>query len=190
MTMTLASDLDLYRDLAGPAVELTQLRPLHVLELARLELDHHELSGSTPLATYARTRRWAMQLVARRSAETRAYLVTDHGRTVGVAVLDDLRRGTACNAALSVWVDRDERRRGVGTAAVEQLLIHAGDLGLHRLEAAVLPDDAPARGLLTATGFLPVGLAQGYRMVAGRWRDHVLFECLVAGGPSPTPAGR
>ena len=160
-----------------------------MLELARLQLDHHELSGSTPLATYARTRRWAMHLVARRSADTRAYLVTDGGRAVGVAVLDDLRRGTACSAALSVWVDRDERRRGVGSAAVEQLLIHAGDLGLHRLEASVLPDDAPARGLLTAAGFLPVGLAQGYRRVAGRWRDHVLFECLVAGGPSATPAG-
>ena len=189
MTMTVASDLDRYQDHAGPTIELTPLRPLHVLELARLELDHHELSGSTPLATYARTRRWAMHLVARRSADTRAYLVTDGGRAVGVAVLDDVRRGTACSASLSVWVDRGERRRGVGSAAIEQVLIHAGDLGLHRLEASVLPDDAAGRGLLTAAGFLPIGLAQGYRRVAGQWRDHVLFECPVAGGPSPSPAG-
>ena len=188
MTMTAASELDLVQDLAASSIELTPLRPLHVLELARLELDHHELSGSTPLATYARTRRWAMHLVARRSADTRAYLVTDGGRTVGVAVLDDIRRGTACSAELSVWVDRGERRRGVGSAAIEQLLIHAGDLGLHRLEASVLPDDAAARGVLAASGFLPVGLAQGYRRVAGQWRDHVLYESPVAGGPSPTPA--
>jgi len=189
MTMTLASDVELHHDPVAPTVALTPLRPLHVLDLARLSLDHHELSGGTPLATYARTLRWAMRLVASRSAEARAYLLSVDGRAVGVAVLDDLRRGAACSGALSVWVDRAERRRGVGAEAVEQLLIHAADLGLHRLEAAVLPDDAPARGLLAATGFLPVGLAQDYRMVAGRWEDHVLYECLVVGVPSPSPAG-
>ena len=64
-------------------VDVTPLRPLHVLELARLALDHPELTTGSDLATYVLTRRWAMHLVARRSHDTRAFLVTDVGRPVG-----------------------------------------------------------------------------------------------------------
>ena len=55
--------------LSRPAttVDVTPLRPIHVLELARLTLDHPELTGGSDLATYVRTRRWAMHLVARRT---------------------------------------------------------------------------------------------------------------------------
>jgi len=48
------------------------------------------------------------------------FLVTDVGRPVGVAVLDEIRRGSACSARVSVWIHRGDRRRGVGTAAVER----------------------------------------------------------------------
>ncbi len=166
----------------GPAVALAPLRPLHTLDLARLTLDHHELSGSSPLVTYARTRRWAMNLVARRASDARAFVVTEDDRVVGVGVLDDIRRGSLCHARLAVWVDREHRRRGVGGAAVGALSVVGRDLGLRRLEASVLPDDAPARGLLAASGFVPVGLARDYRMVAGSWQDHVLYERVVGGG--------
>ena len=58
-----------------------------------------------------------MHLVARRPHDTRAFLVTDVGRPVGVAVLDEIRRGSACSARVSVWIHRGDRRRGVGSAA-------------------------------------------------------------------------
>ena len=169
-------------DTADSNVDVTPLRPLHVLELARLTLDHPELTGGSDLATYVRTRRWAMHLVARRPHDTRAFLVTDVGRPVGVAVLDEIRRGSACSARVSVWVHRGDRRRGIGSAAVERLGALAGDLGLRRLEAAVLPDDPAARGVLAATGFVALGLSRGHRLVAGRWEDHVLFERAVTSG--------
>jgi ribosomal-protein-alanine N-acetyltransferase len=167
---------------ADSTVAVTPLRPLHVLELARLTLDHPELTGGSDLATYLRTRRWAMRLVAHRQHDARAFLVTDAGRPVGVAVLDEIRRGSACSARVSVWVDRGDRRRGVGSAAVDRLAALAGDLGLRRLEAAVLPDDPAARGVLAATGFVALGLSRGHRLVAGRWEDHVIFERAVTSG--------
>jgi ribosomal-protein-alanine N-acetyltransferase len=169
-------------DTAGSRVAVSPLRPLHVLELARLTLDHPELTGGSDLATYVRTRRWAMHLVARRPHDTRAFLVTDVGRPVGVAVLDEIRRGSACSARVSVWIHRGDRRRGVGSAAVDRLGALAADLGLRRLEAAVLPDDPAARGVLAATGFVALGLSRGHRLVAGRWEDHVLFERAVTSG--------
>jgi RimJ/RimL family protein N-acetyltransferase len=169
-------------DTPGRSVDVTPLRPLHVLELARLTLDHPELSGGSDLATYVRTRRWAMHLVAHRPHDTRAFLVTDIGRPVGVAVLDEIRRGSACSGRVSVWIHRGDRRRGIGSAAVDQLGVLAADLGLRRLEAAVLPDDPAARGVLAATGFVALGLSRGHRLVAGRWEDHVLFERAATSG--------
>jgi RimJ/RimL family protein N-acetyltransferase len=160
-------------------VDVTPLRPLHVLELAQLALDHPELTAGSDLATYVRTRRWAMHLVAHRPHDTRAYLVTDVGRPVGVAVLDEIRRGSACSARVSVWIHRGDRRRGIGSSAVDRLGALAADLGLRRLEAAVLPNDAAARGVLATTGFVALGLSRGHRLVAGRWEDHVLFERAV-----------
>ncbi len=124
-------------DTADSTVDVTPLRPLHALELARLALDHPGLTGGSDLATYAR---------------------------------------------VSVWIHRGDRRRGVGSAAVERLGALAGDLGLRRLEAAVLPDDPAARGVLAATGFVALGLSRGHRLVAGRWEDHVLFERAVTSG--------
>jgi [ribosomal protein S5]-alanine N-acetyltransferase len=180
MTRTLEAPLG-HQDL-GPTVDLVPLRPLHTLDLARLALDHHELSGNSPLVTYARTRRWAMNLVARRAADARAFVITEDGHVVGIGVLDDLRRGNLCNATLAVWVDREHRRRGIGSAAVGALCATGRDLGLRRLEASVLPDNAPARRLLAVGGFVPVGLARDYRLVGGTWQDHVLYERVVGGG--------
>jgi ribosomal-protein-alanine N-acetyltransferase len=65
---------------------------------------------------------------------------------------------------------------------VDRLAALAGDLGLRRLEAAVLPDDPAARGVLAATGFVALGLSRGHRLVAGRWEDHVIFERAVTSG--------
>jgi len=43
----------------------------------------------------------------------------------------------------------------------------------------VLPDDASGLARFAKAGFTAVGLARGYRLVAGQWRDHVLLERLV-----------
>ena len=53
-----------------------------------------------------------------------------------------------------------------------------GQLGLHRIEAACLPTNAPSRGLLEKTGFQYEGYARGYLRIDGAWRDHVLYAIL------------
>ena len=51
-------------------------------------------------------------------------------------------------------------------------------LGLHRVEAACLPHNAPSRGLLAKSGFREEGFAREYLRINGRWQDHVLFAIL------------
>ena len=51
-------------------------------------------------------------------------------------------------------------------------------LGLSRLEAACLPENAASRGVLEKCGFKYEGVAQSYLQINGRWRTHVLYAML------------
>jgi ribosomal-protein-alanine N-acetyltransferase len=51
-----------------------------------------------------------------------------------------------------------------------------GELGLHRLEAGTLPDNFGSQRVLEKNGFERFGLAHRFLLIAGEWRDHVLFE--------------
>ena len=47
-----------------------------------------------------------------------------------------------------------------------------GDLRLHRVQAGTLVDNLRSQRVLTKSGFVRFGLAEGYLKIAGRWRDH------------------
>jgi ribosomal-protein-alanine N-acetyltransferase len=52
-------------------------------------------------------------------------------------------------------------------------------LGLHRIEAACLPDNEASKNLLVKAGFRQEGLARRYLQINGEWQDHVLFALLA-----------
>jgi len=58
-----------------------------------------------------------------------------------------------------------------------------GPLGLHRLEAACLPNNDASANLLLKAGFSEEGYAKAYLKINGDWRDHRLFG-LVTRDPS------
>ena len=68
----------------------------------------------------------------------------------GRMTLSNVVRGPFLSASLGYWVGQDHRGRGVATAAVGQVLRLAfADLGLHRVEASTLLDNAASRRVLT-----------------------------------------
>ena len=48
-------------------------------------------------------------------------------------------------------------------------------LGLHRIEAACVPENEASARVLLRAGFEEEGFARGYLRIDGRWRDHRLF---------------
>jgi ribosomal-protein-alanine N-acetyltransferase len=102
---------------------------------------------------------------------------------VGGATLSRVQRGVTLSCSLGYWVGEPYRRRGHTSAAVRTLARFAfEELGLHRVEAAVQPDNDPSRGLLEGVGFTLEGRARAYLKINGAWRDHLLFG-LVKGDP-------
>jgi ribosomal-protein-alanine N-acetyltransferase len=110
-----------------------------------------------------------------------AFLVfaQDGERMVGGITLSNVRRGVAQMGTIGYWVGAADARKGYTGEAARLVVRHAfGKLGLHRVEAACLPVNAPSIGLLEKIGFRREGLARGYLRIAGRWQDHLLYAAV------------
>ena len=94
----------------------------------------------------------------------------------GGITLSNVRRGVAQMGSIGYWCGERFTRQGLTLAAVRAMSDFAfRTLGLHRLEAACIPDNAPSRSLLGKAGFAEEGFAKAYLKINGVWRDHVLF---------------
>jgi [ribosomal protein S5]-alanine N-acetyltransferase len=71
---------------------------------------------------------------------------------------------------------REHAGKGLMTEAVGVIIPFVFDtLGLHRIHAAFLPDNAASRRVLEKNGFKEEGFAEKYLQIDGKWCDHVLF---------------
>ena len=102
------------------------------------------------------------------------------GALVGGCQLSNIRQGVAQSAAtLGYWMGERYAGRGLMTDAVVTLTKYClTKLGLHRIEAACLPDNIASRRVLAKAGFVEEGTARKYLKINGQWRDHVLFAIV------------
>ncbi|MEV0091882.1 GNAT family protein [Streptomyces sp. NPDC050738] len=104
----------------------------------------------------------------------------DPGRIIGGITLTNLVMGPFCSASLGYWLDGEETGRGLATAAVEAVCRVARDnLGLHRIEASTLLENAASQRVLAKCGFEQIGTAPRYLSINGAWRDHHLFQRVL-----------
>jgi L-amino acid N-acyltransferase YncA len=165
------------------SARLVPMRPIHALDLYRLTLDDGPGTaeyGSVDVGAYQRTRQQVLRLtMGLRAGRGCALTLVSGGQVAGLAVVSDVVRADTCRASVFVAVDRQQRGLGLGSAALAHACAVATDLGVRRMECAVLPTNTAARRLLSRGGFLEIGLARSYRMVDGHWADHVLCERLL-----------
>jgi ribosomal-protein-alanine N-acetyltransferase len=101
------------------------------------------------------------------------------GVLVGAITVDNLRRGPAMSATVGYWLGETHIGQGYMTEALGEVREFTfRDLGLSRLEAGCLPENAASRRVLERCGFKYEGVAQAYLQIAGRWRNHVLYAAL------------
>ncbi len=99
---------------------------------------------------------------------------------LGGVTLSNLRRGVAQMASMGYWIGRPYARRGHMLASVQAITPFAFQrLGLHRVEAACIPENHGSRELLLKAGFRLEGEARAYLKINSVWRDHLLFGMLA-----------
>jgi ribosomal-protein-alanine N-acetyltransferase len=106
---------------------------------------------------------------------------------LGGVNLNNVRRLSAQCCNLGYWMGEPYAGLGLMRAALELLLPfafatpdddHPG-LGLHRIDAACIPDNDRSRRLLRRCGFKEIGLAPSYLKINGAWRDHICHQLLA-----------
>lgn len=104
-------------------------------------------------------------------------------RIAGFFNLNEIVRGVFDSAYASWYVNVEFSGQGYGTEGVRALLDLAFSkskgLGLHRVQANVVPENLPSIRLAEKVGFRKEGLAERYLRIAGRWQDHVMYAVTV-----------
>lgn len=123
------------------------------------------------------------------------FLFDETGETLlgGISV-GHVRRGVAQSATLGYWMGERFAGKGYMRRAVDAVKLFAFEVeGLHRIEAACLPNNQRSIRLLERCGFSREGHLRGYLKIAGKWEDHCLYallaeEWLRSAPRVPTPA--
>ena len=99
--------------------------------------------------------------------------------------LNNVVRGAFLNTSLGYWIGTAYEGRGLATEACRLALDVAFDtLGLHRVEAGVVPRNAKSRRVLARLGFREEGLALRYLELGGVWEDHLMHALTREEWPS------
>jgi ribosomal-protein-alanine N-acetyltransferase len=106
------------------------------------------------------------------------------GRLVGQVTISGVVRGAHHGAFLGYWVSADQIGQGYATEMVSAMLDWAlaarpEGLGIHRVQAAVIPENERSRRVVEKLGFRLEGRAKGYIRIDGTWRDHDLYAKLA-----------
>jgi len=107
------------------------------------------------------------------------------GALVGVFNVSEIVLGVFRSAYLGYWGYAPTGGRGLMTEALRGAVRFAFDeLGLHRVEANVQPDNVRSIALVRRAGFSREGYSPAYLFIAGAWRDHERWVLVDGARPS------
>jgi L-amino acid N-acyltransferase YncA len=124
------------------------------------------------------------------AARSPVVVVGDGQTAVGFAAAlpEGIPLGAPRCAEAFVYVDPAYRRRGSARAAMTELITASRTMGLWKLVAYALVEDAAARGLLTRFDFRDVGTLVKHVQIENGWHDVVLSERLVLAARKSLPS--
>jgi len=97
----------------------------------------------------------------------------------GVVNLNVITYEALCSAYLSYYVVKKHAQKGYMKEGLERVIEHAfSEMGLHRLEANIQPDNERSIRLVESLGFECEGYSPRYLRIHGKWRDHERWALL------------
>jgi ribosomal-protein-alanine N-acetyltransferase len=176
-------------------VELHPLRRRDAAEWCRLRLANEDwLRPWEPSAPQPWRERHSVSAyrAMRRAVARRARLGTSlpfairvEGRLAGQVTVDNIVRGALRSGYLGYWIDREAAGRGMASLAVALVCDHVfSEVGLHRVQADIRPENVPSQRLVERLGFRQEGVLRRYLDIDGDWRDHLAYALLAEDLPA------
>lgn len=95
---------------------------------------------------------------------------------VGEVNLSSVQRGPFQNAYVGYWIDQAHAGQGYTPEAFVVAAQYAfEDLGLHRLQVAIIPRNGSSRRVVEKLALREEGVALRYLEINGVWEDHVRY---------------
>jgi ribosomal-protein-alanine N-acetyltransferase len=107
------------------------------------------------------------------------YKLHEPQRIIGSVTLSNIVRGPFLSCTLGYRLDQTELNQGFVSEAIKRLIAYAfHELGLHRIEANIMPRNDASRRVAEKLGFHYEGLALRYLRINGKWEDHIHMVLL------------
>lgn len=108
------------------------------------------------------------------------------GEIAGQLNVWGISRGSLSSATIGYWVSERFAGRGITPTSVALATdLCFSELGLHRMEICIRPENAASLRVVEKLGFRYEGLRRRFIHIAGDWRDHHAFALVreeVPGG--------
>ena len=129
----------------------------------------------------------AMLRVLRREAKEGRCLpfaVTYDGDLAGQVTVANVVHGAFQSASVGYWVDGRLAGNGIIPTALALVVDHCfTEVGLHRIEANVRPENGPSQRVAEKLGFRQEGLHPRFLHIDGAWRDHLSYALTTEDVP-------
>ncbi len=104
------------------------------------------------------------------------FVITYGGRFAGQINISNVTWGALRSCTVGYWVDGELAGRGIMPTAVAMVIDHAlGEVGLHRVEIDIRPENAASLRVVEKLGLRREGYYERFLDIDGAWRDHVAF---------------
>nr|WP_157560926.1 GNAT family protein [Humibacter albus] len=102
------------------------------------------------------------------------------GQLAGQLNVSSITYGSLASATLGYWVAERFAGKGVTPTSVALATDYCFfQLGLHRMEICIRPENGPSLRVVKKLGFRYEGLRRRYIHINGDWRDHFCFALVV-----------
>ena len=104
------------------------------------------------------------------------FMICYGGRFVGQANVSNVVHGALRSCTIGYWVDGAVAGRNITPTAVAILIDHCfTQVGLHRVEIDIRPENAPSLRVVEKLGLRREGFYERFLDIDGAWRDHLAF---------------
>ena len=107
-------------------------------------------------------------------------LRVDDEAIVGVVNLNVMIYAALCSAYLGYYGVAEHVGKGFMKQGMMHVINHSfSEMGLHRLEANIQPDNSASLALVKSLGFQREGYSPRYLKIGNQWRDHERWALLA-----------
>lgn len=120
-----------------------------------------------------------------RAGRSYSFALYFSGRMAGQVTIGGVALGASRSAHIGYWIDQRVGGRGLMSRAVALATDFCfNELGLHRVEINIRPENQRSRRVAEKCGYREEGLRTSYLHIDGAWRDHICYVMLSEQAPA------